>query len=413
LSVYTLLVGSDSFWKRAAEDIGRARSRVLVQAMTFEGDAAGRGVADAVRRSAAADRRVLVDDYSRVVVSDHFVLSPHYLSSRAFRAEVKATRAMFSALAAAGVGVRVTNPIDGRLPRYGLRNHKKLIVADDVAYIGGFNFSDHNFAWHDLMLRIEAPGPAAFLAEDFDATWRGEAELREARFGGLRLCALDGRTNARGFAPLFEAIEAARAHICVVSPYLSFPFIEALAGAARRGIDVELLTPLGNNKPMVRAYLLDAARRAGFRIGLMRDMSHLKGMLIDRRLLVLGSTNFDFPSYYSLEEHMALIEDAGLVADFEAQVLAPIRASLLPIPYKPPLLEVLRGRTILRMGEAVVKVMGSSPRTAIDWRDRPSGIFQPDVDLALGPVDHDTNGAEGRQAEEGRRIVGEAGSFLG
>ena len=168
--MYTLLVGSDTFWQRAAEDIGRARERLFVQAMTFEGDAAGRAVADAVRAGKAADRRVLVDDYSRLVVSDCFVLSPRYLLSRPFRDEVKATRAMFSGLAAAGVGVRITNPVAGRVTRYGLRNHKKLIVADDVAYIGGFNFSDHNFAWHDLMLRIEAPGPAAFLAGDFEET---------------------------------------------------------------------------------------------------------------------------------------------------------------------------------------------------------------------------------------------------
>jgi cardiolipin synthase len=354
---------------------------------------------------------VLVDDYSRVVVSDCFVLSPRYLLSRPFRDEVKATRAMFSHLVATGVGVRVTNPIAGRLPRYGLRNHKKLILADDVAYIGGFNFSDHNFAWHDLMLRIEAPGPAAFLAGDFDATWRGEAEPGEARFDGLCLCALDGRTNSSGFAPLFEAIAQASEHICIVSPYLSFPFVEALADAARRGVDVELLTPLGNNKPMVFNYLLDAAGRAGFRVGLMPGMSHLKGMLIDRRLLVLGSTNFDFPSYYSLEEHMALIEDEGLVRDFEAQVLAPIRAALLPIRSRPPLWQVLRGRAILRMGEAVVKMMGPTPRTAVDWPG--SGIFQPDVDLALRPVNHEADGTEGREAEEGRRIVGEARSFLG
>jgi cardiolipin synthase len=274
--------------------------------------------------------------------------------------------------------------------RYGVRNHKKLIVADDVAYIGGINFSDHNFAWHDLMLRIEAPGPAAFLAADFEATWRGEAALAEARFDGLHLSALDGRTNVRGFAPLLEAIAAAQRHICVVSPYLSFPFIGALADAANRGVDVELLTPFGNNKPMVRSYLLDAAGRAGFRIGLVPGMSHLKAMLI--------------------EEHVALIEDEGLVRDFEARVLAPARAMLLPIRYRPPLWQVLRGRAILAMGGAVVKIMGRSPRTAIDW---PSGIFQPDVDLALRGVDGEAGGPEGREAEEGRRIVGEAGSLLG
>ena len=48
----------------------RARRRLLVQAMTFEGDAAGLAVAGAIAGSAAADRRVLVDSYSRFFIGD-------------------------------------------------------------------------------------------------------------------------------------------------------------------------------------------------------------------------------------------------------------------------------------------------------------------------------------------------------
>ena len=58
---FELLVGSVAFWQRAGQDIAAARRRVLVQAMTFEGDAAGQSVARAVADSSAADRRVLVD----------------------------------------------------------------------------------------------------------------------------------------------------------------------------------------------------------------------------------------------------------------------------------------------------------------------------------------------------------------
>jgi cardiolipin synthase len=365
----TLLVGSDSFWQRAAEDIARARSRLLVQAMTFEGDAAGQRVAEAVRASRAADRRVLVDDYSRVVVSDHFILSPHYLLSRPFRAEVRATRAMFRALVAAGIGVRTTNPIAGRLARYGVRNHKKLIVADEVAYVGGINFSDHNFAWHDLMLRIEAPGPAGFLAEDFDATWHSRAALRQARFGGLTLAALDGRTNEEGFRPLLAAIAGAKERIEIVSPYLSFPFVGFLAAAAARGVAVDLLTPLANNKPAVRHYLTDAAARAGFDTILLPEMTHLKAMLIDGRLLVLGSSNFDFPSYYSLEEYVATVEDRALIAAFLAEVLEPLRAvGIGGESLRSPAWQVARSRLMLGIGGAVCSAMGRAPRKAVDWR---------------------------------------------
>ncbi|MEP6968531.1 MAG: phospholipase D-like domain-containing protein, partial [Pseudomonadota bacterium] len=168
-----LLVGSDAFWARAAWDIASARRRLYVQAMSFEGDDAGKAVAGAIMASPARDRRVLVDAYSTVVISDRFVLSPAGLFDRALRAEAKATRAMFDDLVRAGARVRVTNPVGPLYLHYPARNHKKLIVADEVAYIGGINFSDHNFAWRDLMLRLEDDAAAQVLARDFEATFDG------------------------------------------------------------------------------------------------------------------------------------------------------------------------------------------------------------------------------------------------
>jgi cardiolipin synthase len=369
LPAYQLFVGSDAFWARAASDIEAAGTRVLVQAMTFEGDSAGQSVARAVRSSGAPDRRILVDDYTRVVVSDCFVKSPRYLADRSFRREVRATRGMFRDLKAGGVGVRTTNPIAGRLPRYGVRNHKKLIVADGVAYVGGVNFSDHNFAWHDLMLRIEDPAAADFLAADFDATWESRSAFRKAEFGPLTLYALDGRTNREGFADLFAAIASARERIEIVSPYLSFPFVERLGDAAARGVEVELVAPLGNNKPMVRHYLFQAAPKAGIRLRLSPGMFHLKAMLIDDRLLVLGSSNFDFPSYYSMEELLAFLTDPALIADFRAEVLEPLAAGAVAgDPPRSAWWHRARSNLILQMGRRVVSVMGRMPRSAVDWR---------------------------------------------
>jgi cardiolipin synthase A/B len=368
LSEYQLLVGSAAFWARAASDVEAARERVLVQAMTFEGDSAGQAVAGAIRSSGAADRRVLVDDYTRVVVSDCFVKSPRYLADRAFREEVRATRAMFRDLNATGVGVRTTNPIAGRLPRYGVRNHKKLIVADGVAYVGGVNFSDHNFAWHDLMLRIDEPAAADFLAADFDATWGSRSAYRKAELGPLTLYALDGRTNREGFADLFAAIASARERIEIVSPYLSFPFVERFGEAAARGVEVELVAPLGNNKPMVRHYLFQAAPKAGIRLRLSPGMFHLKAMLIDDRLLVLGSSNFDFPSYYSMEEYLAFLTDPALIAGFRAEVLEPLAAGAMAgDPPRSAWWHRARSSLILQMGRGVVSAMGRMPRSAVEW----------------------------------------------
>ena len=367
---YELLVGSDEFWRRARSDILSAQRRVLLQAMTFEGDATGLAVAAALKQSGAKDRRVLVDDFTRMVVSDSFVRSPRFLLDSAFRAEVRSTSQMFRALSASGVCVRTTNPTRGNVLRYAGRNHKKLIVADDVAYIGGVNFSDHNFAWHDLMLRISGTEVGAFLADDFHATWQGTAILRRSNFGDLDLTCLDGRTNKAGFAALFSAIAHAKRRIVVISPYLSFPFIAHLQVATERGVQVEVLTPLANNKPLVRNYLLGATEGAGLSVRLTPKMSHLKAMLIDDELMVLGSSNFDFPSYHSMEEYLALIESPALIDTFKRDVLAPMNAeSFSAAEFRPGLAAVLTSRFALGLGGLATKHLGRFERgaTADQW----------------------------------------------
>lgn len=190
-----LLWGSDRFWKRAAADVGRASQRLYVQAMTFEGDDAGLQVAAAISACGASDRRVLVDAYTRHVVSDRFVWTPSALADPSLRSEVRSTRAMFARLASEGVRVRMTNPVGPFFARYPARNHKKLILADNVAYIGGINFSDHNFAWNDFMLRLEGPAAADFLGADFEATFTGAPRPARADLGELRLYSMDGRSN--------------------------------------------------------------------------------------------------------------------------------------------------------------------------------------------------------------------------
>jgi cardiolipin synthase len=369
VTTFELLIGAPAFWARAAGDIARAARRVLVQAMTFEGDTAGRAVADVVGAAVGADRRVLVDDYSRFVVSDCWVAGRRERLSAALRAEVEATHAMFAGLTRTGVGVRWTNPVGRLFTNYPARNHKKLIVADDVAYIGGINFSDHNFAWHDFMLRIEGVEAADWLADDFEATWRGRARAGRVDLPGLTLRSLDGRSNADAFDDLMAMIEAARAEIVVISPYLTFPVTGALARAARRGVRVRLITPWPNNKPTVRDHLLAAAGRAGFEVTLLNEMIHLKGLLVDGARLVIGSSNFDFVSLAAEEELMAVVEDPSIIADFTARIVQSALDDAAPKGAHR--ISPIRGwiaTGALKLAQGVAMTARHSRRTAVDWQ---------------------------------------------
>ena len=338
--------------------------------MTFESDAAGSRISAGINQSGASKRRVLVDDYTRWVVNDRLVYAPHNIMDHALQAEARATREMFRGMRTAGVGVRFTNPMGPLLWALAFRNHKKLIVADDVAYIGGINFSDHNFGWRDLMLRIEGAGPADRLAEDFEASWEGRSRSWGEDFGELRLFGLDGQDNAPAFNALMAEIDAARREIWIVSPYLTFPFLDALAQAAARGVRVQLVTPLANNKPTVRDYLLWAAERAGFEIHLTPDMIHLKGMLIDDRILALGSSNFDFVSFRAEEELLALVGDQHLIGQFRDQVITPLLTCALPASaWRPGPLVGQRGLALLKAADFLIGVPRYASRTARDWPD--------------------------------------------
>jgi len=283
---FELLVGSQVFWRRARADLAAARSRVLVQAMTFEGDRAGLAIAEAIARSPATDRRVLIDDFSRHKISDHMIHLPQNLLDSDLRDERRATMEMFARLQASGARLRITNPIGLKPWRFPVRNHKKLLVIDSVAYVGGLNFSDHNFAWDDLMVRIEGAGLAGFVAADFERTWASEPAFAHAAFDGAEVFALDGRTNTERFGVLLSRLDRAGERIVVISPYLTSPFTDALADASARGVGVTVFSPWDNNKRIVRDALAAAARRTTIDLRLTSGMSHMKALLIDDRRLV-------------------------------------------------------------------------------------------------------------------------------
>ncbi len=365
---FELLIGADKFWARASGDMATARHRVLVQAMTFEADTAGRSVADAVLAATASDRRVLVDDYTRNVINDTMLPLPFRPES--VKREAADTCAMFGDMAAGGVGVRITNPVLGHPLRYPLRNHKKLLVLDDIAYIGGINFSDHNFAWHDLMLRIEGAAVAEWLAADFAADWAGQPTAAQATFGTMELISFDGdgARNAALFEPLLDMVRGARRSVEMVSAYPTMPFVAAFAAAARNGARATIYTPAPSNKPVVRDYLAAVAGPAGVALRLLPEMTHAKALLIDGETLLLGSSNFNFASYRTSSDYVAVLRDPALVAAFERELLGPARASAVAAAdLKIPAWRKLRGRLALEFADAALARLRHGPVRVMDW----------------------------------------------
>ena len=121
------------------------------------------------------------------------------------------------------------------------------MIDDTTAYLGGINFSDHNAAWHDMMVRIEDGAVAEFLREDFLSTWAGQDRVAHRAFDGLELFTADGRANRGAFQRVLDLIDGAQRSIFAESPYITFPFYERLRAATGRGVTVKIVTPEQNN----------------------------------------------------------------------------------------------------------------------------------------------------------------------
>ena len=198
------------------------------------------------------------------------------------------------------------------------------MIDGNVAYIGGINFSEHNAAWHDMMLRIEDADVSRLFREDFLACWDGKSRARSQRFAGAEIHTLDGRSNRKVFARILRLIDNAQSSIFIASPYLSFPFYDHLKNAGCRGVPVTILTPQTNNWRHFTDYARWESTRCGINLRLYKKgMSHLKAMLVDDQFLVVGSSNFDFLSYRIYEEILAVITDPHVIASFREQVMVP------------------------------------------------------------------------------------------
>jgi cardiolipin synthase len=352
-----LLVDAAQFWERMREDLARARRSAYVQTFSFEGDRVGSRLARALHRSRAPDRRLLVDGYSRLYHSDRLIAGPAWLE-RTFRREVMLTRRWVGRLRAGDAQVRFGKPLGPSPVRLLRRSHKKLACFDEaVTYIGGINFSDRNFAWHDMMLRIESPEVGALLSEEFRETFDGRARSYDVEIGPLRLISMSGRSNRDRFEPLVQAVRDARSTIRVTSPYLSYPFTIYLTQAILRGVRVQVLMPDRNNKSNLARHILECASQGGFEILRYHGgMSHMKAMLIDDELLVAGSSNFDFMSYHILEEHVVMTRDPRLVGAYVSRVWNPDAAAAVIEPVQSSIGTRL-GDAAVRLGAAIASTL--------------------------------------------------------
>lgn len=318
-----ILTGADEYLINLEKDILNAKKRVYIQTMSFEGDAIGKKIFSLLKASKAKDKRICIDSYSKVVINDRFIHSPFSLFNKALRKEVKETRKIIKNFPEIGVAVKYTNPLGFLFFNYPKRNHKKMVVIDDdISYTGGYNLCEHNFAWRDMSIRINSKKINTYLQEDFLSTWQNINKTIVKNEEQITLITSSGRQSKEAFDVLFAEFRKAKHKITIFSPYITNPFLKEIMKIRPKGVTVQIVSPLANNKPLLGNYLIHKRKKMDFELHLYSgNMSHLKAVLIDDTALIAGTSNFDFVSYYLEQEIFTIIRDKKTINKFRKEIL--------------------------------------------------------------------------------------------
>jgi cardiolipin synthase len=202
-----------------------------------------------------------------------------------------------------------------------LRNHRKILVVDGRdAFFGSMNLSSRHVsagkgASHDLVLSMKGPAVRQ-LTDIFASDWHFAAgeRLPESAFfppldpqGTSVVQVIDSGPDRheRGLHKVVvAACYEARREITVLTPYFipPLPVLYALETAAARGVRVQLVIPEVTDSKLMDAAIpnfLERVMPAGVAVGRKPGpMLHMKLLLVDDDLAMVGSSNMDARSYY-------------------------------------------------------------------------------------------------------------------
>ncbi len=320
--------------------IAGARDAIAFEGYIFRNDEVGLRFRDALIEAATrgVQVRLMVDWVGRMGTSKSF----------------------FRPMREAGIDVRIFNPPGfrrwlGVLPR----DHRKLLVVDKKCGVtGGIGIGKEwkhgvlrrkRSPWRDTAVSIEGPA-ASDMLDSFEHMWARAGGLRPKRprlVRSARASHLDPQLDPPSLVGIIEgepgrlrverALQmqslGAEKTIWIASAYFapSWGVIEALAGAARDGVDVRVLVPSRYDHPWLRTFLTPFYQKLlmnGVRIWEWRgEMMHAKTNVVDGRWVRVGSTDFNPLGVVINFELDAVIEDAALGQQAEDMFLSDLEKS--------------------------------------------------------------------------------------
>ena len=244
----------------------------------------------------------------------------------------------------AGIQCQVFNPA---LPMLRLfmnnRDHRKITVIDgNVGYTGGLNLADAYFGlafpyglWKDTGIRLEGEAVKSLTAT-FLELWtlnRRESEPFDKFLEIAHSVPVSGYVQPFGDSPMdrentaentyIHLINHAKRYVWLMTPYLIITdeLSRALELAAKRGVDVRILTPGIPDKKVIyavtRSYYGNLVNNGVRIFEYSPGFLHAKQCLCDGELAFIGTSNLDYRSLYLHFENNVLLYDCEAVAQME------------------------------------------------------------------------------------------------
>jgi len=259
-------------------------------------------------------------------------------------------------LKAAGVEVVWLRPLRWySLQKAAQRSHVRVVVVDGrIGYTGGFGLADywlgdghHEDQWRETNVRFEGPTVAALQAT-FAAGWAeatGElltgdmffpkssfADVGNMKAGLMHSVPSTGSTPAERFLAL--SIAGARKSLYISNSYFvpGESFMQLLLAAARRGVDVRVLTVSKKTDVKTTWYAgrtyYEKLLEGGVKIyEYQPTMMHAKSMVVDGVWSYVGSMNFDNRSLSFNDESLLVALDPAVGAQMNSIFMDDIKWS--------------------------------------------------------------------------------------
>ncbi len=245
-----------------------------------------------------------------------------------------------------GIKTQVFNPFHASLDSFlNYRDHRKLTIIDgNVGFTGGINLADEYINiierfghWKDSSVMLKGDGVSKlttmflqiwyFLNLDEQPDFTSYFSTEHYNTDGYVIPFSDSPLTGHltGELAYMNMINHAKRYVNITTPYLILDneMITALKLASESGIDIRIITPHIPDKAFVHAvtqanYL--PLLKSGIKIyEYIPGFIHAKTIVADDEVAIVGTTNFDFRSFYLHFENSVFMYKSKCVNEVKSE----------------------------------------------------------------------------------------------